>query len=253
MSDRVFYVGSAKDRQLTGYVPAKFLTINGKPVVDPTPGGSQKTYIYADGSDKFKTRGEIANPNNYLIVPANYTEEQARAFAAKIASTLNGHYPEDETGTMGGNRAREQMISAFRQNGSQDLQRNPQWGIPEGSVVPAFVTSASYHLGSVTRQAGIPREWAEIGGGMANLENRLVKQPWNYYWGKSGEWNSIDTSGPRFLSQNNYDNFSKGFSDAGVARTPPSPWNEFSYNTQAPYPPGQIGDGNGLVPGIRAE
>jgi hypothetical protein len=49
MSDRVFYVGSAKDRQLTGYVPAKFLTINGKPVVDPTQGGSQKTYIYADG------------------------------------------------------------------------------------------------------------------------------------------------------------------------------------------------------------
>jgi hypothetical protein len=85
MSDRVFYVGSAKDRQLTGYVPAKFLTINGKPVVDPTPGGSQKTYIYADGSDKFKTSGEIANPNNYLVVPANYTEEQARAFAAKIA------------------------------------------------------------------------------------------------------------------------------------------------------------------------
>jgi hypothetical protein len=55
MSDRVFYVGSTKDRQLTGYVPAKFLTINGEPVVDPTPGGSQKTYIYADGSDKFKT------------------------------------------------------------------------------------------------------------------------------------------------------------------------------------------------------
>ena len=55
MSDQVFYVGSTKNRQLTGYVPAKFLTINGKPVVDPTPGGSQRTYIYADGSDKYKT------------------------------------------------------------------------------------------------------------------------------------------------------------------------------------------------------
>jgi hypothetical protein len=60
MSDQVFYVGATKDRQLTGYVPAKFLAISGKPVVDPTPGGSQKTYIYADGSEKFKTRGEIA-------------------------------------------------------------------------------------------------------------------------------------------------------------------------------------------------
>src|ERR1700681_4665543 len=104
MSDRVFYVGSEKGRQLTGYVPAKFLTVNGKPVADPTPGGSQKTYIYADGSDKYKTRGEIANPNNYLIVPASYTEGQARAFAAEIANTLNAYYPEDETGTMGGNR-----------------------------------------------------------------------------------------------------------------------------------------------------
>lgn len=33
MSDRVFYVGSEKDKQLTGYVPAKFLTINGRPAV----------------------------------------------------------------------------------------------------------------------------------------------------------------------------------------------------------------------------
>jgi hypothetical protein len=66
------------------------------------------------------------------------------------------------------------MIDAFSQGGSQDLQRNPQWGIPEGSVVPAFVGSASYHLGSVTRWSGIPREWEEIGGGMANLENRYI-------------------------------------------------------------------------------
>jgi len=85
MSDRVFYVGAQNDKkQLTGYVPAKFLTLNGKPVVDPTPGGSQNGYIYADGSNRYKTRGEIANPNNYLIVLANYTEQQARAFAARI-------------------------------------------------------------------------------------------------------------------------------------------------------------------------
>lgn len=85
MSDRVFYVGSERGGRLTGYVPAKFLTFNGKPVVDPTPGGSQNAFIYADGSDKYKTRGEIANPSNYIIVPANYTGEQAGTFAAEIA------------------------------------------------------------------------------------------------------------------------------------------------------------------------
>src|SRR5450756_2018188 len=92
MGDRVFYVGAqAQDgeRRITGYVPAKFLTLNGKPVVDPSPGGSQVGYIYADGSDRYKTRGEVENPNNYLIVPSNYSEQQARAFAAEIARTMD--------------------------------------------------------------------------------------------------------------------------------------------------------------------
>ena len=129
MSDRVFYVGAEKDHQLTGYVPAKFLTINGKPVMDPTPGGSQKAYIYADGSDRYKTNGGVANPNNYLIVPAHYTEQQARAFAAEIANTMG-------LGPVGQALALHRMKNAFGQNGSQDLQRHPQWGIPEGSVVP---------------------------------------------------------------------------------------------------------------------
>jgi hypothetical protein len=244
MSDRIFYLGSQQDRKFTGYVPAKFITVNGQPVVDPTPGGSQNAYIYADGSDKYKTRGEIANPNNYLIVPANYTEQQARAFAAGVANTLNQVYPEDTTGTMGATRAKARMIDAFSQGGSQDLQRNPQWGIPKGSVGPAFVGSASYHLGSVTRWSGIPREWAEIGGGMANLENRYTRQPLQYLTG--GKWDSIDTSGPHFLSRHNYDNLSKGYADADVARNAASPINDFGYRPQAQYPSDQIGDGNGL-------
>jgi hypothetical protein len=62
----------------------------------------------------------------------------------------------------------------------------------------------------------MPREWAEIGGGMANLENRYIKQPWNYI--KNGKWDTIDTSGPHHLSQSNYDNISKGFADADVVR-----------------------------------
>jgi hypothetical protein len=126
MSDRIFYVGSEKDRKFTGYVAAKFLALNGRPVIDPTQGGSQKAYIYADSSDKFKTRGEIANPNNYLMVPAIYTEQQARAFAAEVANTLTQIYPDDETGTMGATLAKALMTAAFSQDGSQDLQRNAQ-------------------------------------------------------------------------------------------------------------------------------
>lgn len=44
MSDRVFYVGAQNDQSpLTGYVPAKFLTLNGKPVVDPAPRRQTRT------------------------------------------------------------------------------------------------------------------------------------------------------------------------------------------------------------------
>lgn len=113
MSDRIFYVAAqaqGKDStEITGYVPAKFLMLNGKPVVDPTRGGSQKAYIFADGSDKHKARGEIANPNNYLIVPANYTEQHARAYAARIADIIGQAYPGAETSAAGLNLALGRM------------------------------------------------------------------------------------------------------------------------------------------------
>jgi hypothetical protein len=63
MTDPVFYVGSEKDKNLTGYVPAKFLMRNGAYVMDPTPGGSQRAYLYSDGAGGNKTIGSIANPN----------------------------------------------------------------------------------------------------------------------------------------------------------------------------------------------
>jgi hypothetical protein len=224
MSDRVFYVGAQdKESNVTGYVPAKFLTLNGKPVVDPAPGGSQVGYIYADGSDKYKTRGEAANPNNYLIVPANYTEQHARAFAAEIANTVG-------LGPVGQALALHRMYNAFWPNGPQDLQTHPQWGIPENSFVPAFTGGASYHLGSVTRWAGLPEKVSEIGGGIPHWRSRP----------------SVESEFPG-LSQRNYKDISKGFADAGVARNGASPlMNDFGYNPQNQYPPGQIGDGNGL-------
>lgn len=91
VSNRVFYVGSA-DRasaKLNGYVRSQFLAINGQPVVDPTPGGSQKPYIYQDPSDRYKIDGRIANPNNYLIVPEKFNEQRARDYTGQCP-TRNG-------------------------------------------------------------------------------------------------------------------------------------------------------------------
>jgi hypothetical protein len=233
MPDQIFYVGAMDDKKkLTGYVPAKFLTIDGQPVVDPMPAGSQDAYIYSDDRGSTKTRGAFANPNNYLIVPANYSQAQAKAFAAEIANSNTVD-------------ALRKMYAAFDQGGGQDLQRHPKWGIPKESVVPAFVGSASYHLGSVTGLAGLPPILSEIGGGAANMLNGYVKQPVKRLFGK--ESTEIDTSGPRFLSQQNHANLTRGISDATAVRNPAWLTNDFGYGAQGRIPAGQIGAGTSIA------
>jgi hypothetical protein len=238
MTDRIFYVGSKNDRGLTGYVPAKFLMRNGRYVMDPMPRGSQNAYLYSDRWGNNQTAGETANPNNYLIVPGNYSEQQASDFANGISNILNQVYPEDETGTAGSHRAREQMITAFRRGGPQDLQRHPQWGIPNGSVVPAFVSSASNYLGYVTARAGLPLLWSQVGGGFANALNaglqtvrRLQNKPAT----------SIDTGGAYGLSRQNDANISQGYLDGLAASKPPTPLNDYGDGAQPQSSPGQIG------------
>ena len=56
----------------------------------------------------------------------------------------------------------------------------------------------------------------------------------------------IDADGPHGLSWHNHENIVKGFADADVPRSGPSPVNDFGYHPQTQYLPGQIGDGNGL-------
>jgi hypothetical protein len=188
-------------------------------VVNPTPGGSQNVSIFSDGSGRNRTIGSIANPNNYLIVPVNYAEQQARDFATRIADTIGQVYPGDETGTAGLHQALGQMTGAFFQGGPQDLQRHPQWGIPKGSVVPAFTGSASYRLGLVARFAGLPIEWSEIGGGIPNWINAHGQQVLEPPVARLGiKPKKIDSSGPHGLSWHNYDNILKGFADADVTR-----------------------------------
>jgi hypothetical protein len=52
MSDRIFYVGAQtqeKPPRFSGYVPAKFLTVNGRLVVDPSPLGRRSITPTATG------------------------------------------------------------------------------------------------------------------------------------------------------------------------------------------------------------
>jgi hypothetical protein len=213
--------------------------------MNPTPGGSQKSPLYPDGSGRSRTEGSIANPYNYLIVPNNYTEQKARDFATQIAGIIGRVYPEDEMGAAGLHQALGQMVAAFLQGGSQDLQRHPHWGIPRGSVVPAFVGGASNHLGYVTGLAGLPVDWAEIGGGAANTINAEFVQPIR----RLLRWpaTSIDERGPFGLSQQNSANISQGYADGVAATEPPSPFNNYDYGPQTRHPADQIGDGNGVA------
>ena len=89
MSDRIFYA-AAEDQNVKGkinsYVPSKFLVRNGMYVVDPVPGASQKANLYSDGAGTSQTDGKMVDPGNYIVVPANYTEQSAQDAAARLAA-----------------------------------------------------------------------------------------------------------------------------------------------------------------------
>jgi len=121
-------------------------------------------------------------------------------------------------------------------------------GTPNGgskeSFVPAFVGSASYHLGSVTGRAGLPPILSEIGGGAKNLLNAAMYSKAARLGGSSTK---IDTSGPYFLSRQNHANFTKGHSDAIAERSPTWLTNDFGFGSQGQNPAGQIGDGKSIA------
>jgi hypothetical protein len=253
LSDRIFYVGSDNNGQFTGFIPAKCLERGGSYVMDPSPGGSQRAFLYSDNQGSNKTDGRIANPNNYLIVPANYSDRRAREFAGQIADMVGYTDPSDDMGTMGLHSALGRMTAAFLPFGTQDLQRHPQWGIPEGSMVPAFVGSASNHLGYVAALAGLPMNWAEIGGGAANLEN-AARQDIVSLWSRliTGTTPSrpvrIDTDGPFKLSKQNHFNIAQGYAAGLAAQRPPAPFDDYGYSAQRQSTGSQIGDGGGIAP-----
>jgi hypothetical protein len=167
------------------------------------------------------------------------------AFAGRVAQSVRRAYPEDEMGAAGLHDALAQMTAAFLPGGSEDLQRHPQWGIPKGSVVPAFVGSASNHLGFVTAAAGLPMDWAEIGGGAANGAN-AVRQFLRRLGGR--EWDAIDTGGPYWLSKQNHANIADGYAAGLASVTPPAAFNDYGYGTQPRGAPAQLGSDDGISP-----
>jgi hypothetical protein len=215
MSDKVFYVRALdKEGKPGAYVPARVMTINGQPVVDPTLGDRLKPTPYVF-SDQDGYNSDTANPNNYMIVPANFDEAQARAYADQIAKIQSSPF--------GTPFAWAKMAHDFLPGGSQDLQRHPQWGIPDGSIVPAFISAASHYLGFVSELNDIPLGPIELAGGRTNR--------------------GVDRSGPYGVSQQNHKNLVLGRSDA--MRPPDWAANNFDYSAQIQGSNGRIGDGMG--------
>lgn len=175
-----FYVGGVdgNGNVVEAAAPAHFLKdLNGNPIIDPLPGGSQKYRLYTQ--DGTPVSGIEANPNNYLIAPLDYTINDAIEFATPIRALLklDGSTLTPDLYTAGVSPdiidAYAAMAVAFVQNGSQDLQRN--WGLAEGLTAPAFIDVASYHLGLVTTLAEIPIADAEWAGGKLNELHHFFK------------------------------------------------------------------------------
>ena len=239
MFDRVFYAAAEdqKTHRITGYVPSKFLIRNGTYVVDPIPGGSQKANLYSDNLGSNQTDGRIANPNNYVVVPANYSEQQAKDFATRLAAVQR----------MSPTAMLRAMKSAFWPGGPEDLQRNPRWAIPPNSYVRAYTSAASDHFGHVTAAAGLPLELAELSGGLHNLLSRADQKAANLLGG-ADDSNPIDIGGKFGLSKVNEANITQGYAAGLAASEQPAPFNDYGYDPQPQTAPGQIGDGKGIAP-----
>jgi len=150
-------------------VAAKFLLVNGAPIVDPAAGGSSIEPLYtslnANGSPNENSK--VQNIHNYLIVPANYNPSEAIAFASEVNdSVILGSAENPALGLADGLGL---MTENFLPGGGQDLQRGGRWGVPKGEVAPAFKDAASWNLGYITDLTVIPNVFAEIGGGVLNI------------------------------------------------------------------------------------
>ena len=122
---------------------------------------------------------QVANPNSFLIVPANYSIASAQNFATQVGVALNA-------GALV--LALALMYEAFKQGGPQDLQRNydgQTWNGSSGMFVRAFQDAASWNLGFISQQAGLGAAAAVDAGGLYNIWK-------NNGWLPQGDINSIN-------------------------------------------------------------
>jgi hypothetical protein len=201
LPDQNFYVGAEDNRthKITGYVASKFLTSNGAYVLDPVPGASQQANVYSDNLGNNQTDGRVANPNNYLIVPANYSEQHAKDFSTFLSSAQ----------TIGGPKAALPLMAyAFWPGGPEELQRNPRWGFHRTRTYEPI--KARHRIIWICNRCG--RLASGTGGVWRGVHNRLSKLASNP---------DVDTSGKYGLSKTNEANIAQGYA-AGLCGPKPA-------------------------------
>ncbi len=163
-------------------VPAKFLVgPDGQYVINPNK--TLNTISKHDNHYYNADRSEIrnANPDNYLVVPYNYT----LGHAVQFASDVNNAPAYDIS-------PNAMMIGAFVGPGSQNLQtayQNIDGSVTRnGDHVPMFQDAASFHLGFISALSGYGPTLAQIGGSGLDLPaqglnwahgNITLRQAWD--------------------------------------------------------------------------
>ncbi|WP_186080541.1 hypothetical protein [Burkholderia gladioli] len=174
----IFYVTN-KSGQL---VAAKFLQYNGQYVKDPNSAVAISAQIY----DSSKNAIVNANPNGYLIVPAEYSISETIEFANNVSKLLL-----DSTNSFALLNAAGAMVRAYVPNGTHDLQRHyaGSSGVNPDDFVAAFTSAASFDLGLVAQYSGFGFDAAIKGGGMLNY----IQSLWNAKINTTGK----DSNNPR--------------------------------------------------------
>jgi hypothetical protein len=196
-------------------VAATFLQVNGAYVLDPNTQTAASTPIFDANGNPISG----ANPNSYLIVPVNYSIQNATAFAQQVQNQLSLDNSASEPGTSGLLTAYGMMADAFNTGGPQDLQRT--YNGTSGAAVPAFTDAASFNLGYVAAYSGVSETAALIGGGALNEAKSIGQQLGLVYNAKP-----IDVSG---TDDNTYANVNS--IDAGAALAAGMPGSDVTEST----------------------
>ncbi|WP_175955279.1 S8 family serine peptidase [Burkholderia sp. BCC0405] len=153
----VFYV---KDRA-GNLIPAKFLVYGGSYVKDPNSFAAMNAGIFDTNGNRISG----ANPSGYLIVPENYSIDNAISVADKLKPIVS------DAATSGVEYLFATLAAMFAPSGTQDIQRTyPQSsGKNPEDFVAAFSSAASFNFGLISEYSGLGKANAIAGGGALNV------------------------------------------------------------------------------------